>query len=388
MGLGAEQGVQGVDHRRRHSLSLHFALSWIWPSAGVRQQRSTTNRRDRLVCYLNGHLPDSVRAGGHPSAEKDFPRSGRRADKGWHTFRVTRPASTTKSSRIPVGSCLDDEAEGDPGELHDTAESEPELLDKMIKHWGTYYAETELYDPGVTFGFTKLLPQLPLVASPPPRRRHPQPHADVGGHAPQQDAHAPALLGLVGPARQAVVRHDAQRDPVLWRADGPLLVLVLVPLNRSSSSGGRAGQHGQTDAKHAAPHGPGAAVALVEPDVADVAAADGQAAAGDVEGGARDDVAGRAVQDKVDQWVGYDKVPHVEPGRHERGGLAHEASVRVSHLSLDVFGEGFDRCDALLFAFVKVAHENVDVFYPPVLGMVFRVERLHRVGHHASPGYF
>lgn len=43
----------------------------------------------------------------------------------------------------------------DPGEIHDLAESEAEVLSRLIEHWETYYAETGMYDPGDEFGFVK-----------------------------------------------------------------------------------------------------------------------------------------------------------------------------------------------------------------------------------------
>lgn len=43
----------------------------------------------------------------------------------------------------------------DPGEVHDLAESEPAMLDKLVKHWETYYAETGMFDPGHEFPMLK-----------------------------------------------------------------------------------------------------------------------------------------------------------------------------------------------------------------------------------------
>ncbi|KAL5905970.1 hypothetical protein ACKVV1_010383 [Pyricularia oryzae] len=66
----------------------------------------------------------------------------------WKAVWMTEPRGKEKWELYNV--------ERDPGELHDAAESEPELLEKMIEHWETYLAETGLYDPGVTSAFTKL----------------------------------------------------------------------------------------------------------------------------------------------------------------------------------------------------------------------------------------
>ena len=41
----------------------------------------------------------------------------------------------------------------DPGEIHDLAQAEPELLKKMVQHWETYYVETGMFDAGHRFGY-------------------------------------------------------------------------------------------------------------------------------------------------------------------------------------------------------------------------------------------
>lgn len=45
--------------------------------------------------------------------------------------------------------------ERDPGEIHDLAKSEPEILERLVRHWETYYAETGMFDPGQEFKYTK-----------------------------------------------------------------------------------------------------------------------------------------------------------------------------------------------------------------------------------------
>jgi arylsulfatase len=47
--------------------------------------------------------------------------------------------------------------ENDPGEVNDLAETEPDVLERLIQHWETYYAETGMFDPGHEFGITKLM---------------------------------------------------------------------------------------------------------------------------------------------------------------------------------------------------------------------------------------
>ncbi|KAM0429235.1 hypothetical protein ACHAPT_006449 [Fusarium lateritium] len=44
----------------------------------------------------------------------------------------------------------------DPGELHDLAESRPHVLERLIKHWEIYYAETGMFDPGHDFRVTQI----------------------------------------------------------------------------------------------------------------------------------------------------------------------------------------------------------------------------------------
>ncbi|KAF2176433.1 alkaline phosphatase-like protein [Zopfia rhizophila CBS 207.26] len=41
----------------------------------------------------------------------------------------------------------------DPGELHDLAEKEPEVLERLLKHWETYYAESGMFDLGQDFPY-------------------------------------------------------------------------------------------------------------------------------------------------------------------------------------------------------------------------------------------
>ncbi|KAJ9137459.1 Arylsulfatase [Pleurostoma richardsiae] len=41
--------------------------------------------------------------------------------------------------------------ENDPGEIHDLADSEPEILEKLVEHWEVYYSETGMFDPGHDF---------------------------------------------------------------------------------------------------------------------------------------------------------------------------------------------------------------------------------------------
>lgn len=43
----------------------------------------------------------------------------------------------------------------DPGEMHDQAHAQPELLGRLVRHWEQYYAETGMIDLQVGFGVTK-----------------------------------------------------------------------------------------------------------------------------------------------------------------------------------------------------------------------------------------
>lgn len=43
----------------------------------------------------------------------------------------------------------------DPGEVHDLADSEPEILRRLVEHWEVYYAETGMFDPGQDFPMVK-----------------------------------------------------------------------------------------------------------------------------------------------------------------------------------------------------------------------------------------
>lgn len=44
----------------------------------------------------------------------------------------------------------------DPGELHDLADCEPEILKRLMAHWEVYYAETGMFDPQQEFPMVKL----------------------------------------------------------------------------------------------------------------------------------------------------------------------------------------------------------------------------------------
>lgn len=45
--------------------------------------------------------------------------------------------------------------EADPGEIHDQADAEPEVLAGLIQHWNVYCNETGLYDPGIVYHAVK-----------------------------------------------------------------------------------------------------------------------------------------------------------------------------------------------------------------------------------------
>ncbi|OJJ44492.1 hypothetical protein ASPZODRAFT_71623 [Penicilliopsis zonata CBS 506.65] len=41
----------------------------------------------------------------------------------------------------------------DPGEIHDQAANEPEILERLVKHWETYYTETGMFEYGHNFPY-------------------------------------------------------------------------------------------------------------------------------------------------------------------------------------------------------------------------------------------
>lgn len=43
----------------------------------------------------------------------------------------------------------------DPGEIHDLADEKPDVLERMVQHWETYYAETGMFEPGQDFPMIK-----------------------------------------------------------------------------------------------------------------------------------------------------------------------------------------------------------------------------------------
>ncbi|TPX09885.1 uncharacterized protein E0L32_008907 [Thyridium curvatum] len=45
--------------------------------------------------------------------------------------------------------------EADPGEIHDRAGEEPEVLERLVQHWNVYYNEVGMFDPDVTFHVVK-----------------------------------------------------------------------------------------------------------------------------------------------------------------------------------------------------------------------------------------
>lgn len=45
--------------------------------------------------------------------------------------------------------------QSDPGELNDLADKKLDVLERMIRHWEVYYAETGMFDPGHEFKITK-----------------------------------------------------------------------------------------------------------------------------------------------------------------------------------------------------------------------------------------
>lgn len=45
--------------------------------------------------------------------------------------------------------------DNDPGEVYDLADKEPKILERLVQHWETYYAETGMFDPGQEFPMVK-----------------------------------------------------------------------------------------------------------------------------------------------------------------------------------------------------------------------------------------
>ena len=43
----------------------------------------------------------------------------------------------------------------DPGEIHDKAKDEPEIMARLIEHWNVYYNEVGMFDPDVTYNVVK-----------------------------------------------------------------------------------------------------------------------------------------------------------------------------------------------------------------------------------------
>jgi arylsulfatase len=65
----------------------------------------------------------------------------------WKAVYMTAPRGKDKWELYHV--------ENDPGELHDLAETEMDLLEQLVKHWETYYAETGMFDPSHGFPIVK-----------------------------------------------------------------------------------------------------------------------------------------------------------------------------------------------------------------------------------------
>lgn len=45
--------------------------------------------------------------------------------------------------------------EKDPGEIHNRAKDEPEVLQRLVQHWNVYYSEVGMFDPDVTYHVVK-----------------------------------------------------------------------------------------------------------------------------------------------------------------------------------------------------------------------------------------
>ena len=66
---------------------------------------------------------------------------------GWKALYMTVPRGSDKWELYDLKT--------DPGELRDLAEERRDVLEKLVRHWEVYYAETGMFDPGHEFGMVK-----------------------------------------------------------------------------------------------------------------------------------------------------------------------------------------------------------------------------------------
>ncbi|KAF1966594.1 alkaline phosphatase-like protein [Bimuria novae-zelandiae CBS 107.79] len=102
--------------------------------------------RRQLVAHLSG-----MQEGFHDE-EKEITGWGLFGERAirqgpWKAVRMFPPRGKDKWEFYNV--------KEDPEELHDKAEQEKEVLEKLVRHLEVYYAETGMFDPGQEFEYTK-----------------------------------------------------------------------------------------------------------------------------------------------------------------------------------------------------------------------------------------
>lgn len=116
------------------------------PGKRFRGRDVVTPRGAPWTLHLNGQSP------GFHDEEKEitgWELFGLRAirEGSWKALYMTAPRGKDRWELYDLAT--------DPGEVHDLAEKEPKVLDRLVKHWETYYAETGMFDPGHEFPMVK-----------------------------------------------------------------------------------------------------------------------------------------------------------------------------------------------------------------------------------------
>lgn len=178
MGLrfnGTVERIQNVDHGRRDSMPMYCAVSPI-PAGEICSDRCLHDGDGHPSCLLElagiekpgrqfqGREIVPMRGSswvGH-LASRDLPGTSVHDENeyitGWELFglRAIRQGPW-KAVWMPEPRGKDRwelyDMKMDPGEIHDLADVEVEILERLIKHWERYYTETGMFDYGHNFPY-------------------------------------------------------------------------------------------------------------------------------------------------------------------------------------------------------------------------------------------
>ena len=152
--LGGVPGSPGPGTHTNAFTTVMDVLPTMLELAGVAHPAPNTFR-GREVVPVRGKSWVSHLAGRAPEVH-----DGETAITGWELFGL-RAIRQGKWKAVYMTEPRGREAwelydmDADPGEIHDLAGREPDVLKRLVQHWNVYYSETGMFDPDVTFHVVK-----------------------------------------------------------------------------------------------------------------------------------------------------------------------------------------------------------------------------------------